>query len=278
MQTINTEAVADHYSPGHLLASIEQGILDSGKTTAQVTLGDLAVVDEFHVGGRAATKALLDPLNLSADSKVLDIGCGLGGSARFMADEYGCHCTGMDLTAEFIEAGSAMCEWVGLDQQVKLLQGNALDTGLNSESFDAVSLLHVGMNIADKKTLFAEAYRLLRPGGSIAIYDVVRLQDSAFAYPVPWATSSSTCAAAKPQAYLEALDAAGFLLVSQRERMDVAEAFFTKLQNNAAAGKGPPPLGLHLVMGKTTPDKVANLVKNVSNGLAVPVEMIARKA
>ena len=277
MQEINNDAVAEHYSPGQLLASIERGILAAGKTTESVTLEDLAVVDEFHIGGRGATKQLLDQLNLGADSRVLDIGCGLGGSARFMAAEYGCHCTGVDLTAEFVGAGSAMCKWVGLDQRVELLQGNALDTGLDADSFDAVSLLHVGMNIADKGALFAEAYRLLRPGGKLAIYDIMRLQDTDFTYPVPWASSVSTCAAAKPQVYLEALKTAGFKLVSQRERMDVAQAFFALLKSNAAAGNSPPPLGLHLVMGATTPQKVANLVANVSEGRAVPVEMIARK-
>jgi ubiquinone/menaquinone biosynthesis C-methylase UbiE len=154
--------------------ALRAGIVSLGKTADTVTVDDLSTVDEFHIGGRRASEEFLDQLGFSARMHILDVGCGIGGAARFVASRYGSRVTGIDLTAEYVEAGNALCKWVGLDQRVSLQQGSALAMPFAERSFDAAYMLHVGMNIEEKEKLTSEVGRMLRPHSSFGIYDVMR--------------------------------------------------------------------------------------------------------
>jgi SAM-dependent methyltransferase len=269
--------VSRHYTHGSLLEGIRAGIVGSGKATDTVTVDDLAPVDEFHIGGRRASEEFLDQLGLSAQMHVLDVGCGLGGAARFVASRYGSRGTGIDLTTEYVETGNALCKWVGLDQRISLHQGSALSMPFAETSFDGAYMLHVGMNIEDKENLAFEVARLLRARSFFGIYDVMRTGPGDLAYPVPWATTGDLNAVAEPERYKKALQEAGLTVVAERNRRDFALAFFAELRAKTAAAGGPPPLGLHVLMGKSTPVKVQNMIDNISNGRIAPIELIARK-
>jgi hypothetical protein len=91
------------------------------------------------------------------------------------------------------------------------------------------------------------------------------------------ATTADLSALAEPEQYRDALQKAEFTIIAERNRRDFALAFFAELRAKTAATGGPPPLGLHLLMGKSTPDKVQNMIENISNGRIAPVELIARK-
>ena len=269
--------VSRHYTHGGLTEAIRAGLASLGKTPDTVTVDDLAPVDEFHIGGRKASRDFLDQLGLVAEKHVLDVGCGLGGTARFVAGRYGSRVTGIDLTSEFVETGNALCTWVGLDKRTLLHHGSALAMPFADGSFDGAYMLHVGMNIEDKEKLALEIARILRPGCLFGIYDVMRTGPGDLAYPVPWATNPGVSALAEPERYKKALQAAGFAVIAERNRRDFALAFFAELQTKTAAAGGPPPLGLHLLMGKSAPEKVANMIDNISKGRIAPVELIARK-
>lgn len=269
--------VSDHYAHAGLIAAIEAGIVGLGKTTGSVEIDDLAAVDEFHIGGRQASIGFLDQLELSPRAHVLDVGCGLGGASRFVASRYGCRVSGIDLTGEYIETGSTLCAWVGLSDRVSLHHGSALDMPFDDASFDRAYMMHVGMNIADKAALFAEVARVLKSGASFGVYDVMRIGDGELTFPVPWAASTETSAVATPAGYKEALTAAGFTIEAERDRHAFALEFFEQLRAKAAAADGPPPLGLHILMGDSAPAKVQNMIENVSAGRVGPVEIIVRK-
>lgn len=104
----DAKKASDHYGQGSLLSSIQAGLDKLGKSMADVTIDDFAPVDELHVGGGQATEHLIAQLDLAADDHVLDIGCGLGGAARFVADRFGCRVTGIDLTEEYVQTGTAI--------------------------------------------------------------------------------------------------------------------------------------------------------------------------
>jgi len=273
----NNDSVADHYSHGQLLDAIRAGVEATGKKPETVTIDDLAPVDEFHIGGRQATEDFIGQLGLTSNDHVLDVGCGLGGTSRFVASSIGCQVTGIDLTPDYITTGNALCSWVGLADFVDLRQGSALETGFEGSSFDAVFMLHVGMNIADKSGLFAEISRILKPGGVFGVYDIMRQSDDPLTYPVPWATVADTSALATPQEYQDALTGAGFEITHVRDRREFAADFFAALRKRTEAAEGPPPLGLHIVMGDNAAIKVRNMVENVAAGRVSPVEIIARK-
>ena len=89
------DRVATHYTHGQLLDRILSGVKAIGKTPESVTVDDLAPVDEFHIGGRQASEEFIDQLELSENNHVLDVGCGIGGTARFVASRFGCRVTGI---------------------------------------------------------------------------------------------------------------------------------------------------------------------------------------
>lgn len=273
----NDKAVAEHYLHGNLLGAIQDAITKLGKTVDSVTIEDLAPVDEFHIGGRLATDNLLDQLNFSKQGKILDVGCGLGGASRYVANKYHNNVTGIDLTQEYIETGNALCAWVKLDKYVSLQHGSALSMPFQDEAFDGGYMMHVGMNIEDKAQLFSEIYRVLRPGSFFGVYDVMRIENGELAYPVPWATENSTSKVATPDQYKQALSGAGFEVYKENVRRDFALEFFKQLREKTEVNGGPPPLGLHTLMKDSTAVKFNNMIHNITKNYIAPVEIIVKK-
>lgn len=271
------KSVSDHYLHGDLLNAIEAALPTLGKTTENVTIEDLAPVDEFHIGGRLATDNLFNQLNFSKQGYLLDVGCGLGGAARYVATKYKNRVAGIDLTPEYIETGNALCNWLKLDKYISLEQGSALSMPYQDKTFDGGYMLHVGMNIGDKASLFAEIFRVLKPGSSFGVYDIMRQKDGELIYPVPWATESSTSKLSTPDQYKQALGDAGFKVSKQNDRRDFSLEFFKQQRAKTEANGGPPPLGLHTLMQESTAKKIKNMVDNIKNDLIAPVEIIAYK-
>jgi len=271
------KSVSDHYSHGYLLKAIEAALPALGKSSESITLDDLSAVDEFHIGGRQATENILEQLDFSEQDHVLDVGCGLGGASRYVAQKYHSRVTGIDLTSEYIETGRALCTWVNLDKYITFEQGSALSMPFHDETFDGGYMLHVGMNIEDKALLFSEISRVLRPGAFFGIYDVMRFKEGELIYPVPWATESCTSKLATPDQYKQALRGAGFKVFKENNRRDFAQDFFKQQREKTAANGGPSPLGLHTLMQESTGIKINNVIKNISDQYIAPVEVIAQK-
>jgi SAM-dependent methyltransferase len=268
--------IARHYTSGNLLERICQGLAAMGCDPGNPGLDDLKPVDEFHIGGVEATRDLLAQIGLGPASALLDLGSGLGGPARFIASSTGCHVTGIDLTEEFVATANALSALTGLGDRTSFVTGSALDLPFAAASFDAATLIHVGMNLPDKPALFAGVARALRPGGTFAVYDVMRTGPGDLAYPVPWAETAATDFSAPPEAYRAAAEVAGFTIAAERGRRAFALDFFRARQAEAAGQDGPPPLGIHLLTGATGPEKMRNMMTNIEAGTIAPVEMICR--
>lgn len=269
--------VAAHYTDGQLLERILSGVQAIGKTPDTVSVDELAPADEFHIGGRQASEDFISQLDLSEDDHTLDVGCGIGGTSRFVASRFGCRVTGIDLTPEFVATGQSLCEWVGLSKQVELHQGDATNMPFADSSFDSAFMLHVGMNIENKAALFAEVYRLVKPDGCFGVYDVMLISDEPLSYPVPWSSEPGTSALATEVQYVEALKAAGFNIIGIRDRREFAAAFFAETRKRMEQAGGTPPLGVHIAMGESAPVKITNMVENIAAGRVSPVEIVARK-
>ena len=208
---------------------------------------------------------------------MLDVGCGLGGASRFAASKYECRVTGVDLTQEYVDAGNVICRWLGLDDKINLQLENATQLPHPDEKFERAYMLHVGMNIADKQSLAKELYRVTRAGGRLGIYDVMRVGDGELTFPVPWASEPQGSTVDPIATYKSALKTAGFNILTERNRGDFALEFFAQLKSNAASADGPPPLGLHILMGTNATEKIANMIENISRNVVAPVEIIAEK-
>ncbi|MDA1356905.1 MAG: class I SAM-dependent methyltransferase [Proteobacteria bacterium] len=168
-------AVAQHYGADDLLARIDAGLKSSGVDPARLTLEDLAPVDEFHIGGRKATQHAVSRMSLSASDHLLDVGCGLGGAVRYISAAIGCRATGIDLTPEFIDVARNLTARLGLSAPPEFETASALAMPFEDQTFDAAITFHVAMNIPDRAGLYTEIARVLRPGATFCIYDVIKL-------------------------------------------------------------------------------------------------------
>jgi ubiquinone/menaquinone biosynthesis C-methylase UbiE len=272
-------SVAQHYTHGSLERAISDALRAVGKDPNNITHADLAGVDEFHIGGRQATTDLADQIELPRGARVLDVGCGIGGASRYFALERGWRVDGIDLTQEYVQVADLLSRRVGLGDAVSYREASATALPFPDARFDGAYMLHVGMNIADKKTAFAEVRRVLKPNGLFAIYDVMRESNGEFAYPVPWSSVPDTNFIESAVTYRQLLGAAGFKVEKERSRRDFAAEFFRQLRQRmveAQAKSGPQPPGLPILMGVTTPQKVANMVALIDRGVIAPTEMISR--
>lgn len=271
------QKVAGHYERGDLEQAILAALTAAGKDIDHLTIDDLAGLDEFHLGARPQTVELGKSLRLAAGTRLLDIGSGIGGPARYFAQARQCRVTGIDLTPSFVAAATDLTRRCGLSGLVSFQQGSALDMPFADGAFDAATLLHVGMNIADKARLFAEARRVLKTGGLFAVYDVMRMQNVPLTYPMPWAADAATSFVETPATYKEMLVAAGFVLEREQNRRDLVLALAAEMRLKASES-GQPSLGLQVIIGPAAKERLSNVMAAVAEGVIAPIEIIARAA
>ena len=264
--------VAAYYTRGTLEEKILGILRNAGKNLDQLRAEDIAAVDNFHVGGLEATDALAGVMVLRPGMHLLDVGCGIGGPARYFAAQ-GNRITGIDLTEEFVRAAENLTRMTGLDGNAQFRQGSALAMPFESGAFDGAYMIHVGMNIENKAGVFREVARVLKPGGRFTIFDIMGNGNGGFEFPVPWAATPATSFVASVDDYRSALEQAGFRIEHQRSRRRFAIEFMQKMAARAAAGTGPV-LGVHLLMGEQAPVMMKNVNTAIASGVLDPVELV----
>jgi ubiquinone/menaquinone biosynthesis C-methylase UbiE len=210
MAEILENAVAEHYGGGDLMARIDAALKAGGADPENLAPKDLAPVDEFHIGGREATQHAVSRMSLGASDHVLDVGCGIGGTARYMAVESGCRVAGIDLTPEFIAVARTLSARLGLSEMLAFEIASALAMPFEDAAFDAATSFHVAMNIAERDRLYGEIARVMRPGATLCIYDVMKTGPGEILYLVPWAETAATSHVTSPEEMQALLGEAGF--------------------------------------------------------------------
>lgn len=259
-------AVGSHYNTSDLEGRILADLQAAGKDLAALTPDDLVRVDQFHSGGRAATLDLARRTGVGAGQAVLDSGGGVGGPARTLAATFGCRVTVVDLTEEYCRTGAALTARLGLADRVWFAQGNALALPFPAGAFDLAWTQHSSMNIADKARLYAELYRVVRPGGRLALHEILAGPGGPVHFPVPWAGGAAISFLCSPAEAQAAICGAGFRPVAWEDQTAAALAWFQRLVAASTAAPG--------VSGVTSPPMITNLVRNLAEQRIVVVQAV----
>jgi SAM-dependent methyltransferase len=271
--TDTTNKVLEHYSAMGPTNRIKSALAAITPDDQPLTVAQLAPLDQFHTRGILATAELATAAALEPSIRVLDLGCGIGGPARYFAATFGCKVTGVDLSPSFIDAATYLTVRCGLSDRATFQVGNALHLPFEDAAFDTVFLQHVAMNIEDRTALYAEVRRVLTPGGRFVTYDLV-LRDGDVVYPAPWARDASTSFLLSEGDTRTALEQAGFKVALWRDDTQTALDWFK------AAMASAPPSGpsLGVVMGPDFPAMISNLARNLrENRLSVLSAVLTRE-
>lgn len=268
--------IVQHYARQDLGEVILSALGKAGKDLNNLKPMDLAPLDEFHVRGRKATIELACDAGLEPDMHVLDVGSGVGGPSRYIAKEIGCRVTGLDLTEEYCRAAQMLAMRIGLSDLVTYQQGDACALPFPDAAFDVVWTQHTAINISDKTTLYQETFRVLKPGGVLAIYDILRGTVCPIHFPVPWASQSEDSHLVTAEELRPLLEKSCFTIESWKDTTDVALAWFSNVSKKIQQS-GLWPLGIHVLLGAGFKVMAHNQRKNLEEGRIVLSQIVARK-
>ncbi len=254
--------VQEHYRSNDLFDRVMDALAAAGCATAKPTVEMFFPLDQLHTGGLNATKAQAELAGVKKGMRVLDAGCGIGGGARFLASTFECQVEAIDPTPEYVDVAERLNALCHLEQKIAVCQGSVTDLPYADRSFDLVWCQNVTMNVADKQNMFAEAFRVLVPGGRYTFSHAAQGPEGEPYYPLPWARESSHSFLGTPERVIAVLKDAGFAVTECR------------VEHGAPQGGPQPPaaaggLGPGLAMGADMPTRQANMARSLKEGRLV---------
>ncbi len=272
--------VTDHYAVPELAERIVRKLAEAGHDLDRLTTDDLAPFDMLHVRGRASTEELARafPADLAprAGEEWIDVGSGLGGTARFLTQRFGCRVQGVDLTPEFCRAAGELSRLVGLDGAVSFRVGDALALPFEDERFDGAWTEHVQMNVTDKRGFYGEIARVLRPGGRFGFHDIFQGDErSPLTLPVPWASSPEHTHLRPAEDVRALLVELGLEEVSWIDVTEAARAFFREASEREQTRQKPIG-GLRALLGESAGGRLRGASENAEAGRLRVVRAVFR--
>jgi len=269
------EAINAQYGQSDLGKKILAILEGEGLDSARLTQDILTPIEELHLRGRSATIELAREAGLNESMRVLDIGCGIGGPARTLASEFGCHVIGLELCEEYCHATEIINDRVGLSNKIEIRQGNALNMPFGNAVFDVVFMQHVLMNIENKERLLSQTKRVLRPKGRLALYTICISSITPIHFPVIWANNPDINFLLSANDLRNLISNSGFKEISWK---DETEKILEEIQHarSKPRSKIPRPINLGLIVSDPS-TKWRNIVRNLKEGRIVVIQGIFEK-
>lgn len=264
-----TDTIESQYSTGLSRRNIEWALGAAGKDLTNLIPADLVPLEDFHTMGRFATGQLVDLAAITRQSRVLDAGSGIGGTARYVAGHCGCRVTAVDLTDEYCETARWLNRLVGLDDLISVDRASVTELPFAEATFDVVFSQHVQMNVADKARLYSEARRVLTGGGRLALWDITIGDHRAPDFPLPWADTPVNSYLVTSEELRGAVESAGFAVEHWNDLTDQASALM-----QALLAQPPQPLGLHAFVADFD-RKVRNLTEALTDGRLRAIQAVS---
>jgi sarcosine/dimethylglycine N-methyltransferase len=268
-------AITDDYGDAGLGERILAGLRAHGVDTDNLTQEILAEIDHIHGGGYPNTIEHAELVAMGPGMNVLDIGCGIGGPARYYANAFGCRVTGIDLTPEYVDVAAMLTERCGLNGRVDFKCADAGDLPFDDAGFDIVWCLNVTMNIEDRAGFYAEVRRVLKPGGKFGLSEIGRGSGGEPYYPLSWARDASYSFLVTPDELRAGLEQAGFRItdwIDEGERRKHAGGKVSRGESLFAAGEN-----MRIVRGDDYADRQANGAKSVMENRLTNTRLVAER-
>jgi SAM-dependent methyltransferase len=263
-----------HYSARDIEARILAALRTAGLNPEQrLSAEALGALDHFHTGGLRASRELLELAHIRAEDRVLDVGAGLAGPARLLASELGCRVDCLEMSPDYCVGAALLNRLTGLDDRIEVREGSALDMPFPDDSFDVVWMQNVGMNIADKRQLYQEIYRVLKPGGRYAFQEMAAGTVATSYFPLPWATDAADNFLVSAGEMQSLLDESGFVTELMEDTSDVHLSRTTANATPAAPGQ----LGLAVFVDDLA-QKAGNARRSLEEGQVRLVRGVFRAA
>lgn len=265
------DTIQSQYSTGLSRNNIEQALRSAGKDLDRLAPADLGLLEDFHTMGRYATAQLVDLVQITNESAVLDAGSGVGGTARYVADRHGCPVTAVDLSDEFCETNRWLNRLVGLDGRISVHRADVTELPFPDAAFDVAISQHVQMNVADKALLYSQTHRVLKDGGRLALWDITIGNHGELDYPLPWADYPARSHLVAPDELRVVVESAGFTVEHWNDLTDRAAALMQAMLAQPAT-----PLGLHAFVADFR-RKAENLTQALADGRLRAIQAVCQR-
>jgi len=275
---VDTEGeVLAHYSRGDLLARLRTALQEDGVDPDHPTPDALAPYDHFHGRGLEATLESARLMPAKAGERLLDVGSGLGGPARYVANRFRCHVTGIDLSPQFCELAQHLTRLQRMEDRTRFEIADALAMPFADASFDGAYSMNVSMNIEDKGALYGEMRRVLKPGAWLVLSEVAKGEGGEPEYPTAWAETPRTSFLVTPEETRRELIAAGFEVLRFRSTLEKTRAFGDRSRAMVKRGEKPPHRAVMLIHGDKARAVMVNTIRGFADGRIIPIEVLCRK-
>lgn len=272
-----TNPIASYYTSENVLERIDQNLRERGIDPEHPTLEALAPYDNFHSRGLGATLDLIALADFPAGARVVDVGGGMGGPARTLAARSDAHVTVLDLTPAFVEQGRVLTERLGMSDRIDFQVGDGTAMPFDDASFDGALTQHSTMNIDNKEALYAEIHRVLKPGGRLAMHEVMTGNGEPIDFPVPWATEPALSFLRPAEDVRALIASSGFRELAWEDETAKVLAFMNQGQGASPAersGLGKQPPGQLIVFGPAFVERIKNIGKNLASGRLVIIQAL----
>ena len=268
--------VQDFWTRGNLKERVRIALEKSNLNKKSLNIEDLHPIDQYHARGVEATKELAEKLKVDKNHKIIDIGCGLGGPARYFAKHFQCKVTGVDITPAFIEIGNDFNKKTKMDDKVSLKVTNGKTLPFDIEEFDGAISQHVTMNVKNRDLFFSEIYRVLKKKSFFAFSEHGLGPKGNPIFPLPWADNEDMNFLKTPSSTVEILQKVGFKDISLVETgAKYMESYEKSLKRKKEFEI--PTLGMHVIGGPTMFERQNNSLLSIKEQRTLPFEIICFK-
>ncbi len=265
------QALIDHWAHRADLDYIRRDLERRGKDLTTLTVNDLASYDQLHSGQLTATREFAAWVAPEHGARVIDLGAGLGGSARLLAAEHGCHVEAVELSKPLHETGAELTGWLKLSSLVQHHCGDVLAEGPD-DGFDLVWLQHVDMHMPNKDRLYARCVRALAPRGRLVWHDWLAGSHATPHYPMPWSDDGQMSFLSPLETFREDTQHADLTLNRLEDTTERTHHWFTSTLAglNKALARLPDNATRRRARFSSLANRVENVLRNLDEKRLLP--------